>query len=787
MKALHQKLLRDLGRMWAQALTIALVLACGVASFVAMRGAHASIVRERDAYYADRRFADVFARVERAPEALTARIERIDGVARVQTRIVKSVLVPIEGAVMPSVGQVVSLPAHGEPPLNAPRLRSGRMVEPGHADEVVLLESFGKAHALGPGSHVDVVLEGTSRRLRVVGLAMSPEYVFAVGPGSFMNDPARFGVLWMDHDAVAAAFRMEASFDDVAIALQPGASSPRVVAELREVLRPYGVLTAHGRDEQISHHVLEGELLQLSSYAIFAPAIFLGVAAFLINVVLVRSLSLQRPQIATLKALGYRNREIAGHYLELVLLILLGGAALGIAAGYLLGLGMISLYEPFFRFPGLAFTLDAATVATAVVISVGAGIAGALLAVVRAVRIPPAEAMLPETPAVYRRPLLEKLGLMRIAGVSGRMVIRELLRRPLRAALSCVAIALATATVVSGRFADDAVGLLFELVFDQAQHDDVEVTFHRPVSAAVTSEIAALPGVVRAEGRRMIPVRVRVDQRHRDLALMVHDTGVPSLRSVPQWPMRSFEPPLEGVAASRTLAEVLDIPVGSTVELELLEGDRRTVRVVVSSLLDDVFGLSLHASAETARRLVDEEANVTSVILVVERDSEDRLLERLARIPRVASISRRADVVEKFEAQTRYMWITMAILTAMGATIAFGVVYNQARIALSTRSRDLASLRVLGFTRAEISAVLLGELATYVIIGVPLGWVIGHQLVGLISGSADPESYRMPTYVSGATYAFGAVVTLGAALLSALVVRRRLDHLDLVSVLKARE
>jgi putative ABC transport system permease protein len=404
----------------------------------------------------------------------------------------------------------------------------------------------------------------------------------------------------------------------------------------------------------------------------------------------------------------------------------------------------------------------------------------------RAVRIPPAEAMLPEAPAVYRRPLLERLGLPRIVGVAGRMVLRELFRRPLRTLTSCFAISLATGVIISGRFGDDAMGTLYELVFERSQRDDLEVTFTKVMPASVTTEIAHLPGVVLAEGRRSVPVRVRADQRYRDLVLVGHDDG-PSLRSVPLWPMRPFAPPLGGIAMSRKLAQILDVTPGDAVELEILEGDRRTERVVVSALLDDVFGLSLHASLPTLRRLLAEEANVSSVLVSVDPSYERELVARLTDIPRVASINRRVDAMSKFRDQTRYMWATMAILTAMGATIAFGVVYNQARIALSTRSRDLASLRVLGFTRREISAVLLGELATYLIIGIPFGFGIGTVLMDLIAGSADPESYRLPTRASAATFAFAAVITVVASGVSALVVRRRLDHLDLVSVLKARE
>jgi putative ABC transport system permease protein len=751
-----------------------------------MRGAHASILHERDAYYAQQRFADVFVHLERAPEAMVARIEEVPGVARAHSRIVRSVLVPIAGSLQPSIGQIVSLPAHGEAPLNAPRIVAGRSVAPGRDDEVVLLEAFAEANALRPGDDLEVVIEGTLRRLRVVGLAMSPEYVFALGAGTFINDPSRFGVLWMDRSAVAPAFRMEGSFDDVVIALQPGASKDLVVAELQRLLAPYGVASAHGRERQISHHMLENELQQLSSYAIVAPAIFLGVAAFLINVVLARALSLQRGQIATLKALGYRNREIALHFIQLVGIIVLAGCILGIGIGDLLGRGMIGLYRPFFRFPDLAFRFDFATVTTALVVSIAAALAGALVTVLRAIRVPPAEAMQPEAPAVYRRPLLERLGIPRLVGVSGRMVVRELVRRPLRTAFSCFAISLATAVIITGRFGDDAIGTLFEIVFDRSQRDDIEVAFTRPMPSSVTNEIAHLPGVVVAEGRRSVAVRARLGQAYRDVVLVGHEDH-PSLRSVPQWPMRPFTPPLDGVAVSRKLAEVLNVKVGEPLELEVLEGDRRTVRVGVASLVDDVFGLSVHASGATLRRLLDEQGNVTSVLLVVDPMSERQLLRRLTEIPLVISIGRRADVIAKFHEQTRYMWTTMLILTTMGATIAFGVVYNQARIALSTRSRDLASLRVLGFTRREISAVLLGELATYLVVGVPIGFVVGSFLMNLITRTTDPESYRLPVAASASTFAFAAVVTTVAAAVSALVVRRRLDQLDLVSVLKARE
>jgi putative ABC transport system permease protein len=488
-----------------------------------------------------------------------------------------------------------------------------------------------------------------------------------------------------------------------------------------------------------------------------------------------------------LKAIGYTNREIAMHYAGLVGVFTLAGAAFGVGLGALLGRGMLELYRPFFRFPDLAFRLDPGIVVTGVVISLVTGFAGALTSVMRAVRVPPAEAMRPESPAVYRRPLLEMLGLHRLVGVAGRMVLREIMRRPLRATLSCIGIGFATAVTVSGYFMQDSMDLLIGMVFERAQREDVEVSFLRPVSGSVVREAALLPGVLAVEPRRLVPVRIHADQRERDVVIVASPDRLVPLRVPPLWPPTAFQPPSSGIAVSRKLGELLQVGPGDRVVLELLEGDRRKLDVPIVALVDDVFGIQAYATDDSVHRLLDEERTVTSILLRVERGKEDALVQRLASMRNVAGISRRAETLAQFLRQTNYMGVMTFVLTMFGAVIAFGVVYNQARIALSMRSRDLASLRVLGFTRSEISAVLLGELGVYVAIGIPLGFVFGRWLVDLIMATVDPEGYRMPGIVTARTYAFAALATLGAALASALVVRRKLDRLDLVGVLKTRE
>lgn len=790
MTTLNKKLVRDLQRMRGQALTIAAVVACGIASYVTLRTAYASLLSARDAYYESQRFADVFARSKRAPDSVASRIEAIPGVAIAETRLVEPVMIPIEDLSEPATGKIVSLPPGGAPRLNAPYLRKGRMVEAGRPDEALLLETFASAHGLEPGATVPVVINGVQRNVRIVGIALSPEYVFAVGGSAaqeFAPDARRFAVLWMDRDVIAPAFDMKGAFDDVAVRLQPGASLRGVIDELDTVLKPYGGFGAVDRTRQASSFFVDNELNQLESYATIAPIIFLSVAAFLVNVVLSRVVHLQRPQIATLKALGYSRREIGAHYLSIVLAIVSLGALAGVALGAWLGRGMLGLYSPYFHFPTFEYRFDASIVGTGVAVSALSGVVGGLAVTWRAARLPAAEAMQPEAPPTYRTSFVERVGVRRVLGTSGVMVLREMTRRPLRTLLSCTGIAFGVAVIVVGWYARGAFDLIIDLQFQEAQREDTSVAFVRPVDETVAGELAHLPGVLHVEPLHAVPVRLRSGHHFRDTALLGLPRGA-QLRRVVEWPRRIVPVPEEGLLLGDGLARVLGIGVGGVVTVEVLEGNRRVRDVRVAALAHEMFGLTAYMSSPALAATLGEEPVVSTALMSVDRRFEDDIDARLKRMPLVAGVSRRRDVIAQFEKQSaETMNITSFVLTVFGCAIAIAVVYNNARIALSMRSRDLASLRVLGFTRAEISAVLLGELGAYVALAIIPGLFLGKGLTKVMVSAVNQELYRIPAIVTGATNALAVAVTLGAALVSAAVVKRRLDRLDLVAVLKARE
>lgn len=785
--ALNRKLLRDVWEMRSQALAIALVMAAGVAMYVAYLSNFDSLRRTVDTYYQRQRFADVFASLTRAPERVVAQLSALPGVDVVETRVTVGVTLDIPNLGEPAAGLLMSVPANGRPRLNDLYLREGQWPDPTRPDEVLASEAFCTAHGFRPGAELAAIINGRRRVLRIVGIALSPEFVYTIPPGEMIPDDRRYGVFWMERRALAAAYDMEGGFNQVSLGLAPSANVRAVTTGVDALLEPYGGRGAVARDRQFSAWMLENELTQLQTFGFIVPLIFLAVAAFVLNVAMARALSLQRPQIAALKALGYSNRQLGWHYLKWALLIAATGAAAGVAIGAWLGSAMIGLYNQYFRFPALDYDLSASVILGSVVISLIAASLGARSAVTRAVRIPPAEAMRPEAPARYRRSLLERIGLSAHLRPSARMILRALERQPFRAAASVLGIALAGAVLFVGFVFIDAITVLINTEFTVRMRQDVTVTFVEPRSSRAIHELERLPGVLRVESHRTVAAKLRSGHIERSVSL----AGLPddvTLNRVVDQHGRPYALPAAGLMVSRVLAQVLDVHPGDAVVVEVLEGSRPVRTIPVASIIDDNMGLQAYMGVEELRRLMGEGRTVSGAYLQVDEAALPTLHARLKVIPAIAGVALTEASRRSFrETMAENIAVQIGINVIFAGIIAFGVVYNAARISLSERSRELASLRVLGFTRREISLILLGELAIVTGLSLPLGSLIGYGLSVVILASFTSEVFRMPLVIQTNTIAWTWIVILVAATFSGLIVRRRLDQLDLVAVLKTRE
>jgi putative ABC transport system permease protein len=785
--ALQRKLQRELRQLQSQIATIAVVVAGGLTCFIGMRDTVECLDQARAAYYDRYRFADVFARAERTPEPVGARIEAIAGVEVVQTRISEEVMLPLEGMPRPASGRLLSLPDDGETATNALHLTSGRLPERGRDDEVAVLASFAESHGLQPGHRIPAVINGKLRSLRIVGVVLSPEFVYAIRPGALVNDPQRYAILWMNRGVLASAFALEGAFNDVTLRLQPGASLADVLDSVDRILLPYGGEGAIARARQASNQILTAELSQLASVAGMVPLVFLGVSAFLINMVLGRLITLQRPEIATLKSVGYSNREVGAHYLGLVAIVLLPGSILGVLGGWLLGRWVSALYAELFRFPDFAFHMTAPTVVSGLLVSALAAVGGALLAVRSAVRLPPAEAMRPPAPQRYRRGLLEGLGFGALAGTSGVMVLREVERRPLRTLLSASGIAGAVALMILGHFGADSLDSYLVGTYRREQRQDLTVTFAHPVDARVVGELARMPGVLAAEGMHSVPIRVRHGHVVRDTVLTGLTPGA-TLRRVVGRGGHEIEVPEGGLLVSKTLGEILGASVGDRLQIEVREGRRVVVEPVVSALVDDTVGLFVYARAPLVAQLEGEVDAVSAALLKIDPPYLVAVEERLRHSPHVVDVIDVASEVGRLrDMNGSVMDIWTLVSVTLSACVIFGVVYNNARIALASRSRELATLRVLGLSRAEIASILIGGMAIEVALAIPAGLWLGWRWGVFFMKSVDRETFRWAVVVAPSTYLLAAAVALLAGAASALWVRRSVDRLDLIGVLKTRE
>ncbi|MEL7504458.1 MAG: FtsX-like permease family protein [Cyanobacteria bacterium J06554_6] len=785
LQSLDRKLLRDLLHMRGQVLAIVLIVVCGIASLVTMRSAYSSLSLTQAAYYDQYRFAEVFVQLKRAPDSLLARIESIPGVGAVRSRVVEDVTLSVPGLEAPAVGRLIGIPEEPRPMLNDLFIRTGRY--PQRGDEVLASEAFVKANELSLNDTVGAVINGRWQMLRIVGTALSPEYIYEIRGTELVPDNQRFGILWMPQNALSTAFSMKGAFNDVSLALMPGASEAEVIFQLDQRLEIYGGLGAYGREDQISHVFITDEIRMLSSQAVLVPSIFLGIAAFLLNLLLSRLVSTQRDQIAVMKAFGYDNLAVGLHYLKLVLVVVLLGSLLGTGLGWRLGWGMTRLYADYYHFPLLRYRVHPALLLTALLVSAGAALLGAFLAVRRAVLLPPAEAMRPEPPATFRPTIVETLGLQRWFSPASRIILRNLERRPVQGLLTVVGIAVAIAILVLGRYFVDAMDALVDIQFRTIQREDITLAFNQPLSAQAQYDLYHLPGVLRAEPFRSVPARLRFGHRH-ELTGLIGIEPTSELRRLLDRDQRPVTLPPGGVVLSAKLAENLQARLGDTLTVEVLEGQRPTRSVPVTGIFDELVGLSAYMDIHALNHLMREGYTLSGAYLQVDSDIETQLYNQLKQTPAVASVALRQTTIDQFnDIIARSMSGFNTVLITFASVISLGVVYNAARMALSERGRELATLRIIGFTRGEIAFILLGEQAVLLWLALPVGFAVGYGLAALTAYAYSWELFRLPLVVTPASYAFAFVVVGVAALVSGYLIRRQLNRLDLIAVLKTRE
>ncbi len=687
----------------------------------------------------------------------------------------------------PATGRLVSIPERSEPKLNNLALRQGRWVEAGRPDDVIVSENFAVAHGFSPGDYFFAIVNGRKRRLSIVGIGLSPEYIYAVGPGQLMPDDRTFGIIWMGRRALEAAFDLKGGFNEVSLSLQRDASAPEVIDRVDGLLDRYGGVGAYDRDDHVSHVFISNELTQLDFFGRILPPVFLGVAAFLLNIVMSRLIDTEREEIGLFKAFGYTNLEVGWHYLKLVIVLTTLGVLLGLGLGLWMGRGLAEIYVQFFRFPFLHYRVEPSIFAIATLISLAAAIAGTLQSVRRAVKLEPAVAMRPAPPAVYRKTLFKKLGFSHLLTEPTRMIWRHIERWPARAGLTSLGMSMSIAILVGCLFPLDAIEQVIEVFYFQAQRQDATISFVEPRNDFAKRVVLKLPGVLAAEEFRQVPVTLRSQHFTERVGI----TGINPDATVSRLldsELRPIVPPPEGLVLSTYLSRVLNAGPGAVVRVETMSGKRPTVDMPVTAVVEEYIGLGAYMDLGALNRLMQEGNVVSGYNIMVDSARTSALYAALKETPVVGGITLKSTALRSFrDTIAETLAIALTFYIAFGGMIAFGVVYNSARISLSERSREFASLRVLGFTRSEVAFILLGELGFLTVLALPIGCLLGYIFAAGMAESFSSELFRIPLFIAPSTYAISMIVVIVAAVLSGIIVGRRINQLDMVAVLKTRD
>ncbi|MBV1865867.1 MAG: ABC transporter permease [Rhodobacteraceae bacterium] len=787
MTPLDHKLLRDLWRLKGQAVAIGLVIAVGVLVLVMMTGLVSSLTNTRDAYYQRYRLADVFAPAVRAPQHLVRDLMAIPGVAAAEGRITGGALIDLPEQKLPLQARAISLPDFGAPRLNDIYLTDGRRPDGGHTDEILLLRDFAVINNLHPGDTLSATMNGARRIFRIVGLAQSPEFLYATPPGEMAPDDARFAVIWMGHTALSAAYDMKGAFNEALVSLEPQANLEAVLDGVDRLLDPYGGLGAYGLKDQLSNRFISEEINGLQVMSVAIPPIFLGIAAFLLYIVILRMVQAEREQIGLIKAFGYTNAEVATHYFKMILAIAIGGAVAGCLMGIGAGRAMTGLYQLYFKFPFLLFAIEPASLVTGFAISVLAASAGGVFVLRKVFALTPAVAMHPPAPADYS-------GSGRVTGwldtfldQPSRMVLRRLTRHPGQMSGAVIGIAAGMSLSVAMVSLLASFERTLDLTFNTVDRSDLTVTFTHPMSDKTIYELQRIRGVIEVEPARIVPVILRNRLKNYRGALIgliekprlyraIDDKTAPIL-------LRK-----DGIILARALAEILDIRPGEMLRVDVLDSHRPKLTIPVAGLSDSLLGSPVYLELSALNLALGQPNRVSGAFLRIDSVYRDAILSKLKGMHAISSVTRKQDTRAAFEKMMDSSSGAMRyVMVAIAAIITFGIVYNSARIAYAERARDLASLQVMGFTKGEVAFVLLGELGVVTLIALPLGAVLGHYLTFAVSKGFSTDLYQIPAVYSPESYGFAAIAVIGSAVVSGWLVKRDIDTADLVSVLKTRE
>jgi len=789
MSILGRKLGHFIRRNLGQFLAATAVVMVGIMVYVSMNTAYYNLSQSQSMFYKENNFADYYLQVVKAPEAVVKQIETVAGVKRVTGRIQKDLAIFKPNNERATARLVsYSLPMDNE--LNRITLNKGRLfasAQNGSYVETVVDPQFAPANNLNWGDTVTVIVGGRERLLTIVGSASSPEFIYPIkDTANILPDPLNFGIFMVENRQAQQMLDMSGQINQVLLEFSPGADQNQVVKNVEEILKPYGVVASYARKYQISHAVLQGKLDGIASVALYLPLMFLAIAAGIQMIILRRMIKIQRTQIGVMKALGYNNFQIMLHYTIYALAVSILGAAVGIVLGIYMAGGISELFAQYFNLPGGLKSYDLGTISNGLLLSLGIGIVAGIAGSQGVLRIQPAESMRPEPPPLTGKSLLEKYpGLWNRLTPAWKMTWRNIGRNRGRFLVTMFGVIFAVSLLIIAFFYNDVVDYMMQKFFYEGETYDITARFDSLINENELTNLIRLEGVRKTEAFLEMPVKISFHDRSADEVLLAYPLDL-SMKKLQDASGQLIKVPADGIVINQRTADKLGIKVGDQVEVEtrLPIGPIHTDKLTIVGDTQQLFGGGSYISLERANRILQESHLVSGVMLDVEAGQEAVVEEQLKKMLGIASVTDREKEIQNFNESLGVVVSFVSIMVFFAILLGFAIIYNASVINFAERRRELASLRVIGFTIGEISSLLLKENMILLICGIVLGMPFGRFLVTSYVRSASTDQFSLPVVIYPTTYLFSAIGGIIFVMVAHRFAVREIKNLDMVATLK---
>ncbi len=764
------------------------LLAIGVAVFISFNLLFVNLTAAQQSHYRELRFADAFAVVQGIPNEAVARLADIDGVAAVRATLTYEARMPRDDDTL----RPVTLRLTSYEPRDGARLNDFELTEgalPGR-DGILVGSGFAAAHSLAPGDALPLVIGGREITPQVDGFVRAPEYVYAIpDTGTLFPDAEIFGFGYMERSRLETLAGRTGLSNRVAFAFAEGVSLADLRPQLEESLRPYGLRSLTDRDGQASHAMLQQEVDSIGAMATSLPSVFILMAAVILTIMLGRVIEQERMQIGTLKAFGFANRAIVGHYLLYGCFAGGAGGLIGVGLGVAMTDGISAVYLEYFNMPALRVPPDPRYLAGGFVLALASGVLGALGGARRVLKLEPAEAMRPLAPPPVRGDILARLPFLRALLAShGMMAIRNLGRNRFRSAFVLLGLSFSfalTALLVS--FGEIFDALLFDQ-FTKIELYDAKMTLASPVSYPAALEAArALPGVTNAEAILELPCELsRAHLRETvTLTALPRDSDLFHLYDAER---RVAVPlPSGGAVLSASLAEKLHARQGDILRLKTPYTGDDTYPLPVADIVASNLGAGAYLCADTLWALLDQAPAAGALLLEIPAAGIPKLRAALADARNITALAAQADTRQSYDVMLDSFIGLIYFMSLAGVGVAYAIIRSTAAISLSERSREYATMRVLGMHPREIARVVGFEYWVLLAVAIPPGIALTRGLKAAMADMINNDLFTIPLYTAPASFAAAAALCVLTVALCNRSAVKRVSGFDMVEVLKERE